>query len=70
MANPDARFFGFEHIFYMFIAIALAHMGTAFARRADTDQKKFRNAAIFFSLSLLVIIIAIPWGRPLLRLPF
>ena len=38
MANPDARFFGFEHVFYMFIAIALAHMGTAFARRADTNS--------------------------------
>jgi hypothetical protein len=70
LANPNLRFFGLEHIFYMFVAVALGHMGTAFSRRADVDQKKHRNAAIFFSLSLLVILIAIPWGRPLLRLPF
>lgn len=70
MGNADLRFFGFEHLFYMLVAVVLVHLGAVFARRADTDIKKHRNAAIFFGLAFLVLLVGIPWTRPLLRLPF
>jgi hypothetical protein len=70
MGNADLRFFGFEHLFYMLIAVVLVHMGAVFARKAEADDKKHRNAAIFFTLALLLIFVGMPWTRPLFRLPF
>jgi hypothetical protein len=68
-------YFTFEHGFAMVAAMALAHIGRAIAKKATIAQAKFRTAAIWFSFSVLVILIAIPWpflaeeiGRPLLRL--
>jgi hypothetical protein len=68
-------YFTFEHSFAMVAAMALAHIGRAIAKKATIAQAKFRTAAIWFSFSVLVILIAIPWpflaeeiGRPLLRL--
>jgi hypothetical protein len=65
MSNPVARFFALEHVLYMVIAIVLAHMGSALARRAASDQIKFRTASIFFSLSIVAILLGMPWMRPL-----
>lgn len=66
MADSDARFWLVEHIFMMIIALVLAHVGRSRAKKADTDVGKHKRAAIFYTLSLLVIIVAIPWWRPLL----
>jgi uncharacterized membrane protein YozB (DUF420 family) len=67
MSDPSVRFFGLEHLFYMLAAVALVHIGTVFSRRAEQQSVKHRNAAIFFSLAVLLILIAIPWSRPLIR---
>lgn len=67
MSDATVRFFGLEHLFYMLVAVALVHVGTVFSRRAPEPSAKHRNAAIFFSLAVLLIIIAIPWSRPLVR---
>jgi hypothetical protein len=53
---------GWLHPLAMLVAVALAHVGRA---RADRDRDatstdKGRQAAIFFTASLLVILIAIP----------
>ena len=50
----------------MVIAVILVHIGRALSRRADNDNGKFKRAAIFFTLGLLVVLAAIPWFRPLL----
>jgi hypothetical protein len=68
MSSPDLRFFALEHVFYMLIAVILVHIGSVRARRAKTDVDKHRTAAIFYSLAVLIILIAIPWSRPLIRL--
>jgi len=68
MGVTDLRYYGIEHIFYMIVAAVLAHVGGAQARRATTSEGKFKRAAIFFSLALLVVLAGIPWGRPILRL--
>lgn len=57
--------FLFEHVIPMVIAIALAHIGSARARSAEGDQNRHRQAAIWFTLAVLVVLIAIPWLRPL-----
>jgi hypothetical protein len=69
MKEPALRFFAVEHLSLGVIAIAFAHVGRARIRRAQTDQAKFRAAAIFYTISLLAILVAIPWpfraaGRP------
>jgi hypothetical protein len=65
MSDPTMRFFSIEHVPFMILAVVLAHIGSARARRATDAASKFRQSAIFFSLSVLVIILIIPWWRPL-----
>jgi hypothetical protein len=69
MKEPALRFFAVEHLSLAVIAVAFAHVGRVRVRRAQTDQAKFRAAAIFYTFSLLAILVAIPWpfraaGRP------
>jgi Na+/H+-dicarboxylate symporter len=68
MKDHELRFFSVEHTTYMFLAVILAHIGGALARKGKTDLARHRGAAICFSLSLLLILAGIPWWRPLLRL--
>jgi hypothetical protein len=68
MRDDQTRFFLVEHITVMLIAVVLAHIGSSRARKGTTDLRKFRAGAIFYTLSALAILIAIPWWRPLLRL--
>jgi hypothetical protein len=72
MRNPEYRFYVVEHAFGMIIAIALAHVGRARSKKAKTDAAKFKGAAIFYGLAILIILASIPWpgmpgGRPLIR---
>jgi hypothetical protein len=65
MGVKDLRFFAIEHVFYMVLAVVFAHLGSILARRASDSKAKFQRAAIFFGLSLLLILLGIPWMRPL-----
>jgi hypothetical protein len=70
MKDPMLRFFLVEHAAGMIIAITLAHIGRARTKKALPDDRKFRAAAIFYTLALVVILLSIPWpgmpaGRPL-----
>ena len=60
--------FYMEHIGPMILAVVFAHVGSALSKRAELDVNKHRKAAIWFTLTLLVILVSIPWTRPLLRL--
>jgi hypothetical protein len=73
MRDPQLRFFIAEHSVVMFVAVLLSNIGAGAARRAATDRSKFRRAAVFYTLTFLLVILAIPWpflsyGRPLIRL--
>ncbi len=59
--------FWMEHIAMMVIAVILGHVGSAASKKADADVDKFRKAAVWFSVTLLVILVSIPWTRPLFR---
>ena len=74
MRDPGLRFWAVEHAVLMIAAIALAHIGRARLRRATTDPARHRTAAVFFTMALFLVLVAIPWpglpnGRPLLRTP-
>mgnify|MGYP006295020819 CR=1 FL=1 len=60
------RFVG-EHIITMTLAVVFAHLGSSLPKKVEDDRRKHRRAAIWFALSVLVIIFSIPWSQPLLR---
>jgi hypothetical protein len=66
MGETEYRFFAFEHGFYMILALVFTHLGSALPQKVDESQLKFKRAAIWFGLALLIILAGIPWGRPLL----
>ena len=66
MKNADLRFYAVEHISLMIIALILVHIGRAKSKKATAPWKKHRAAAIFYGISLLLILAAIPWERALM----
>jgi hypothetical protein len=67
-ANRDYRFFGLEHVAIMVLAVVFAHLGTILPRKASTSLAKFKRAAIPFAVMFILLVVAIPWWRPLLRI--
>ncbi len=61
MKIPALRFFSVEHVAAMLIAITLITIGYVKAKRASSDKSKFKTIAIFFLISLLIIIAMVPW---------
>jgi hypothetical protein len=68
MADRVSRLFVVEHAAMMLLALGATHMGAAIARRAPTDAARHARAAAFFGVALLIVLYAIPWMRPLLRM--
>lgn len=68
MQNSQSRFFVAEHWIGMLVAVVLAHVGSIRVRRANSPVDKHRQTLIWYGLSLLLVLLAIPWWRPLLRL--
>ena len=66
MGIKDMRFFAVEHVFYMVLALIFAHLGSALPKKVDDAVSKHKRAAIWFSLAVLIILVGIPWWRPLL----
>lgn len=72
MKDGVLRFFAVEHTFLAVAALAMAHIGNARAKRAPNDKARFKQMALFFTISLVLLLIAIPWpgrsmGRALFR---
>ena len=71
MKDPTRRFWAVEHITMMVLSLGVAHVGAARARKGRDDSRKHRSAAIFFTVSLALAMIAIPWtgadARPWFR---
>lgn len=69
--NIDIVFFGLLHIILMLTAITLITIGSALSKRKTTDKEKFRTMLLWFSVSLVIIFIAIPWTfSPLANRPY
>jgi len=73
MKDANLRFFTMEHEVMMIIAWILVHMGRVVVKKATTSPVKFKRSLIFFGITLLLILIAMPWpfreavARPWLR---
>lgn len=70
MGKSNMRFFAVEHILIMLIAIVLAHIGKIRVAKTGSPYKKHKRAVVFYTISLVLILISIPWpffgyGRPL-----
>jgi hypothetical protein len=70
--NSGLRFWAVEHPLGMVIALALAHIGAARIRKAQSDARRHDLASMFYALALLVLLLSIPWpglpnARPLFR---
>ena len=68
MRDRDLRFFAVEHALMMVLALVFAHVGKALAAKGADDVARYRRAALWYGLSLVLIVLAMPWARPMLRL--
>lgn len=66
MKNSMMRFYAVEHIFIMILAFVAAQLGYSLSKRSDNDARKYRIAAIGYSLAVLLILAGIPWKYSLL----
>jgi hypothetical protein len=72
MRDPVLRFFVVEHLFGMIVAVALAHVGRARAKKASDAVVRHRTVLVFVGLAMVAILLSIPWpgtpgGRELFR---
>jgi hypothetical protein len=61
MHDPTLRFYAIEHPIGMLIAIVMVHIGRAYAKRELPDPVKHKRILLFFGLSLLIILVSLPW---------
>ena len=63
MKTSSLRFIAVEHIFIMFLALIVVHIGKAKSKRAKVAVKKHKLMAIFTSIALVLVLAGIPWER-------
>lgn len=61
MKNATLRFYAVEHISAMIVAIILIHVGYGYSKKELPDAVKHKRTLLFYGLSLLIILISIPW---------
>ncbi|UBV41548.1 hypothetical protein LAJ19_07685 [Deinococcus taeanensis] len=66
-AGAPRSSFQWEHLGLGALAAVFGTLASVQSRKAPTDPAKFRAATLWTALSLVVILLAIPWWRPLLR---
>ncbi len=59
--NPILRFFTLEHIAGMLIAIGVLTIGYIAVKKISDLQKKFKRFLIYQFISLIIILLMIPW---------
>lgn len=63
MADPVSRFWSVEHIALMLFAVIAAQVGRSISKKSEDAPVKFRFQAIFFGISLVLMLLGIPWNR-------
>ncbi|UYQ91137.1 hypothetical protein MKQ68_13645 [Chitinophaga horti] len=57
----DHTFFSLIHAGLMIVAAVVITIGSAMAKRVELDQQKYKTILTWFSIGLLIILVAIPW---------
>lgn len=63
MSDEVIRFWSVEHLALMLFAVIAAHVGRSISKKTDDAQVKFRFQSIFFGMSLILMLMGIPWER-------
>jgi hypothetical protein len=67
----SVHFFVWMHPLLMFSATVLITVGSALAKRKQGDREKFGIILFWFALTLLIILLAVPWPfSPLAERPY
>jgi uncharacterized membrane protein len=61
MKDATSRYFAIEHLIGMIVAIILGHIAYTFAKKDIDDNTKFKKILTYTSLSLLLLLVFIPW---------
>ena len=59
--SPEFPFFSLIHIGLMFTSVIVVTIGSSLAKRRATAREKFKTTAIYFTIGLVLILLAIPW---------
>lgn len=63
MGNGAIRFWAVEHIAAMTLAVVFAQVGRSKAKKKTDSKAKFKIQAIFFAISLALMLAGMPWDR-------
>ena len=61
MKNTHDRFWTVEHTILRLVAVVLITIGRLSSKKAATDIARHKKIAIYFTIGLLLILLAIPW---------
>ncbi|WP_430401825.1 hypothetical protein [Fluviicola sp.] len=71
LQNWDVTFYSLIHALLMLLAIVVLTIGSAKAKRMQTDSDKFRTMLIWFAIAFIIIFCAVPWPfSPLSNRPY
>lgn len=62
-SDPVSRFWSVEHLALMLFSVAAAQVGRSISKKTQDAQVKFRFQSIFFGISLILMLMGIPWER-------
>ena len=71
--SPQFSFFALIHIGLMFTSVVVMTIGSSLAKRQTDARQRFKTTAIYFTVGLVLIAIAVPWpfsplaARPWIR---
>lgn len=69
--NWDVTFYSLVHSLLMLSAIVILTIGSAKAKRMQTDEQKFKTMFVWFLVAFIVLFVAIPWPfSPLSSRPY
>lgn len=60
-ASFEFSFFALIHVGLMVTSVVLMTIGSSVAKRQTDDRQRFRTTALYFTIGLLLILIAVPW---------
>lgn len=59
--NFDIAFIGLYHPLLMLVSVVLLTMGSAISKKKETDYEKFKTIFKWFVISLVIVLVSIPW---------